>query len=107
MAIGGGQVEADRGWYWSGLHPCKCCGAPLMNANGERARGSYWNPDVPLSAYEAVNLLEALKLVRDTGDWHGQLRARCEQVVKKYGRDIVGPNAPAEEMRLPAGADRP
>jgi hypothetical protein len=53
-----------------------------------------------MSPYEAVNLLEALKLVPDTGDWHGQLRFRCQQVLRVYGDDErLRPNATAEEMR--------
>lgn len=81
---------------WTGLCPCPTCGAALRN--GERVRGSYWNPEVPLDAYEAVNLLEALKLVPQTGDWHGQLRFRCEAVLAKYGHKHV-PNQTAEQMR--------
>jgi hypothetical protein len=83
----------------NGLHPCKCCGAPL-GYDGERVRGGYHHPDVPLDAYEAINLLEALKLVKQTGDWHGQLRFRCEAVIKKYGGPTLRPNATAEQMRI-------
>lgn len=85
---------------WNGLKPCRECGAPLLDRYPpERARGSCRNPDVPLNAYEAQNLLEALKLVPNTGDWHGQLRSRCEEVIKKYPQECFGANATAEMMR--------
>lgn len=50
-----------------------------------------------LDSYHAVNLREALKLVPDTGDWHGSLRAACEIVLK----DDPGarPNQTAEHMK--------
>jgi hypothetical protein len=83
--------------FWNGLHPCKLCGAALRN--GERVRGHSWNPEVPLDPYEAVNLLEALKLVPDTGDWHGQLRFRAQAVVDKYGTEYTRPNQTAEQMK--------
>lgn len=82
---------------WQGLHPCSFCGAPLRN--GSRVRGSYWNPEVPLDAYEAINLLEVLKVVPSTGDWHGQLKSRCEATVAEYGTEFLKPNRNAEQMR--------
>lgn len=86
--------------YWGGLRPCRECAAPLLDQYPpKRAQGNYWHPDIPLSPYEAVNLLEALKVVKDTGDWHGQLRFRCEQVLAVYGHGDDRPNAPAEDMR--------
>lgn len=81
---------------WQGLHACKMCGAALRN--GERVRGQYWNPEVPLDAYEAVNLLEALKMIPSTGDWHGQLRFRCQAVLDKYGNEYTVPNQTVEQM---------
>jgi hypothetical protein len=73
--------------------------APLLDSYPpRRVQGSYWHPDIPLSPYEAVNLLEALKVVKDTGDWHGQLRSRCQEVLRVYGDDRP-PNASAEDMR--------
>ena len=43
--------------------------------------------------YIAANLFEALKIVPDTGDWHGQLRAWCE---RWKGETL--PNKTADEM---------
>lgn len=93
--------EVDQDYLWQGLAPCPTCGAPCYaNQMGyQRVRGGMWNPEVPLNAYEAHNLLEALKLVPDTGDWHGQLRARCEAVIDKYPQEYGGPNQTAEQMR--------
>lgn len=84
--------------YWYGMKPCRECGAPLLDQYPpQRARGNFWHPDVPMSPYEAANLLEALKLVPDTGDWHGQLRFRAQAVLRFYGEHA--PNQTAEQMR--------
>ena len=45
-------------------------------------------PDAPLTPYQAANLLEALKLVPDTGDWYGELRLKCEAIL------MMEPHAP-------------
>lgn len=50
-----------------------------------------------LDAYHAVNLREALKLVPDTGDWHGSLRAAIEIVLREHPE--ASPNQTAEQMR--------
>lgn len=86
---------------WRGLKPCRECGAPLYADQypPNRPHGGWWHPDVAMDAYEAINLLEVLKVVPDTGDWHGQLRFRCEQVVKHYGSENLRANATASELR--------
>lgn len=50
-----------------------------------------------LDSYHAANLLEALRLVPDTGDWHGSLRIACAMTLSQ-GK-AVPPNATAEQMR--------
>lgn len=83
------------------LVPCQLCGAPLDARTGklERARGHWHDADVPMDGYEALNLLEALRLVPDTGDWHGQLRLRCANVLSKHGSmGFMRPNQTAEQM---------
>lgn len=49
-----------------------------------------------MDAYHAANLREALKLVPDTGDWHGSLRIVCDMVLERDGR--LNPNQTAEQM---------
>lgn len=49
-----------------------------------------------LDPYHAANLLEALALVPDTGDWHGSLRIACQMVLADQPQ---APNATAQQMR--------
>lgn len=49
-----------------------------------------------LDPYHAANLLEALKLVPDTGDWHGSLRAACQIALQDHPDEK--PNQSAEQM---------
>lgn len=52
-----------------------------------------------LNPYHAINLLEALKFVPDTGDWHGSLRIACEMALARAGAvDSISPNQTAEQM---------
>lgn len=58
-----------------------------------------------LDPYHAANLLEALKLVPDTGDWHGSLRIACQMVLDEQP---AKPNRTAEQMRqMEIPANRP
>lgn len=52
-----------------------------------------------LDSYHAINLLEALKLIPDTGDWHGSLRAACEmRLAHNCDTHVIKPNQTAEQM---------
>lgn len=58
--------------------------------------------DVSFGAYEAVNLREGLRVLPDTGDWHGWLRMQLEgilQVMRAHGVHVPLPNSKAEEQR--------
>lgn len=55
-----------------------------------------------LDPYHAVNLREALRIVPDTGDWHGSLRAACEIALE--GHPEAKPNQTATQMRKRARA---
>ena len=59
-------------------------------------------PDTPLSGYQAANLLAALPLVPDTGDWHGELRLKCEAILRDMDRPPA-PNKTTDEMRALVG----
>jgi hypothetical protein len=51
-----------------------------------------------LDGYHAANLLEALKLAPDTGDWHGSLRFACQMALDREGDRAPKPNQSAEQM---------
>jgi hypothetical protein len=63
-----------------------------------------------IDAYEAINLQEALKVIPDTGDWHGQIRYKLKQVLDnpQVANRMGAPNCTAEQYRerIVAG-DRP
>jgi hypothetical protein len=68
---------------------CACAAAKLAQQEPWGNIDNAWEP----RGYVAANLLEALKLVKDTGDWHGQLKAWCEYHLEKQP---YSPNVTAE-----------
>lgn len=61
-------------------------------------RGDHAAIAAGLDGYHAANLLEALRLIPDTGDWHGSLRIACGIALREVGGHHT-PNATAEAMR--------
>lgn len=57
---------------------------------------------LPLDHYEAINLLEALKVAPDTGDWHGQVWWKLEGLLRLTRADNVSvptlPNISADHQ---------
>lgn len=56
---------------------------------------------VAITQYEAINLLAALDVVPDTGDWHGQMRSKLAEIAadERVARSD-GPNmSPTDQRR--------
>lgn len=90
---------------------CPTCGSYVQVVTGGEGT-SYFRPRsawqagshaalaAGLDAYHVRNLLEALKCVRSSGDWHGSLQIACEIVLAAQGEEWSRPNQPAEDLRL-------
>ena len=83
----------------TGWRECRACAEPAVPAGvaGDRP-GSHAAIAAGLDAYHARNLLEALKLAADTGDWHGSLRIACGIVLDREGDKYPAPNVPAHKQ---------
>lgn len=84
---------------------CPTCGAPRRLRQDVEGTSSFASADGThaaladaLDGYHALNLLEALRLVPDTGDWHGSLRIACQMAVERKTAHLLGPNQTAEQM---------
>ena len=105
-----GRTWVPRGFYTGMTGAVDTNNAVCRRCNGEGTilpfefpvsqrpgkRGEWAWIAAGLDEYHAVNLREALKLIPDTGDWHGSLRAACDIVLDDH--PVAKPNQTAAQM---------